>query len=601
MSDFNDFNNPQVANLPKHLRQFIVAQQYENYTPIDQAVWRYVMRQNYSYLKQVAYYPYIKGLNSAGLSIEYIPRLQTMNDHLGKIGWGAVTVDGFIPPAAFMEYQAYRVLVIAADIRHINHIEYTPAPDIIHESAGHAPIIADKDYNSYLSYFGSIGAKAMFSSKDFQLYEAIRKLSILKEAANTAEAEIRKAERHLQRVSEDMGEPSEMALLGRLHWWTVEYGLIGTLEKPKIYGAGLLSSIGESASCMQENVKKLWYNKYTVNYPYDITKTQPQLFVTETFQNLIDVLEEFADTMAFRRGGSEGLIKAIECKNPATALYSSGLQVTGVFTDLGLDKSDELTFIKTTGPSALSLNGRQLEGHGKEYHSSGFSSPVGKLKGRNTMLEDFNEHELAEMGLFIGGRAQLIFESGIELEGNVQTILKPGDKILLITFDDCRVIEKNGNVLFMPEWGTYDMAVGASILSVFNGAADKDSYEEITQISKQQTNHHVYDEKTIELHRIYATIRSIREGIDSIDELPALFHTVKKNHRQDWLAALEILEIVHHKIVLPSLKKELTIYLELKAINEKDYTKLINDGLHVIANPVSQLITLKDDNSNTAD
>ncbi|MBC7567950.1 MAG: aromatic amino acid hydroxylase [Pedobacter sp.] len=601
MSDFNDFNNPQVANLPKHLRQFIVAQQYENYTPIDQAVWRYVMRQNYSYLKQVAYYPYIKGLNSAGLSIEYIPRLQTMNDHLGKIGWGAVTVDGFIPPAAFMEYQAYRVLVIAADIRHINHIEYTPAPDIIHESAGHAPIIADKDYNSYLSYFGSIGAKAMFSSKDFQLYEAIRKLSILKEAANTAEAEIRKAERHLQRVSEDMGEPSEMALLGRLHWWTVEYGLIGTLEEPKIYGAGLLSSIGESASCMQENVKKLWYNKYTVNYPYDITKTQPQLFVTETFQNLIDVLEEFADTMAFRRGGSEGLIKAIECKNPATALYSSGLQVTGVFTDLGLDKSDELTFIKTTGPSALSLNGRQLEGHGKEYHSSGFSSPVGKLKGRNTMLEDFNEHELAEMGLVIGGRAQLIFESGIELEGNVQTILKPGDKILLITFDECRVVEKNGNVLFMPEWGTYDMAVGASILSVFNGAADKDSYEEITQISKQQTNHHGYDEKTTDLHRIYATIRSIREGIDSINELPALFHAVKKNHRQDWLAALEILEIVHHKIVLPSLKKELTIYLELKATNEKDYTKLINDGLHVITNPVSQLITLRDDHSNTAD
>lgn len=601
MSDFNDFNNPQVANLPKHLRQFIVAQQYENYTPIDQAVWRYVMRQNYSYLKQVAYYPYIKGLNSAGLSIEYIPRLQTMNDHLGKIGWGAVTVDGFIPPAAFMEYQAYRVLVIAADIRHINHIEYTPAPDIIHESAGHAPIIADKDYNSYLSYFGSIGAKAMFSSKDFQLYEAIRKLSILKEAANTAEAEIRKAERHLQRVSEDMGEPSEMALLGRLHWWTVEYGLIGTLEEPKIYGAGLLSSIGESASCMQENVKKLWYNKYTVNYPYDITKTQPQLFVTETFQNLIDVLEEFADTMAFRRGGSEGLIKAIECKNPATALYSSGLQVTGVFTDLGLDKSDELTFIKTTGPSALSLNGRQLEGHGKEYHSSGFSSPVGKLKGRNTMLEDFNEHELAEMGLVIGGRAQLIFESGIELEGNVQTILKPGDKILLITFDECRVVEKNGNVLFMPEWGTYDMAVGASILSVFNGAADKDSYEEITQISKQQTKHHGYDEKTTDLHRIYATIRSIREGIDSINELPALFHAVKKTHRQDWLAALEILEIVHHKIVLPSLKKELTIYLELKATNEKDYTKLINDGLHVITNPVSQLITLRDDHSNTAD
>ena len=283
MSDFNDFNNDQVAKLPKHLRQFIVEQHYEKYTPIDQAVWRYVMRQNYSYLKSVAYYPYIKGLQRAGLSIEYIPNLQTMNDNLGKIGWGAVTVDGFIPPAAFMEYQAYRVLVIAADIRQINHIEYTPAPDIIHESAGHAPIIADTDYNNYLSYFGSIGAKAMFSSKDFELYEAIRKLSILKEAVNGDEEEIALAEKTLRKVADNMGEPSEMALLGRLHWWTVEYGLIGTLENPKIYGAGLLSSIGESATCMNPEVKKLWYNLDTINYQYDITKQQPQLFVTETF------------------------------------------------------------------------------------------------------------------------------------------------------------------------------------------------------------------------------------------------------------------------------------------------------------------------------
>jgi phenylalanine-4-hydroxylase len=597
MSNFNDFNNPQVANLPRHLRQFIVAQHYENYTPIDQAVWRYVMRQNYSYLKQVAYYPYIKGLNRAGLSIEHIPHLQTMNDHLGKIGWGAVTVDGFIPPAAFMEYQAYRVLVIAADIRQINHIDYTPAPDIIHESAGHAPIIADTDYNNYLSYFGSIGAKAMFSSKDFELYEAIRKLSILKEAAGTLASDLKKAERHLQRVSEDMGEPSEMALLGRLHWWTVEYGLIGNLEHPKIYGAGLLSSIGESASCMQKSVKKLWYNKYTVNYPYDITKTQPQLFVTETFQNLIDVLEEFADTMAFRRGGSEGLIKAIECKNPATAVYSSGLQVTGIFTDLGLNESDELTFLKTTGPSALAFNGKQLEGHGKEYHKDGFSSPVGKLKGTSTPTEDFTDQDLAVWKLIKGEQTELIFESGIMLTGTVTEILKSENKVIILSFEDCLVKEKNGNILFKPEWGTYDMAVGERIVSVFNGAADKDAYEEITHISKQQTRHHVYDDKTLELHQIYAKVRAIREGLEDTDALPSLFDTLKKNHRQDWLAPLEILEIVHHNDILPAFKKEVEIYLELKSANEKDHTKLINDGLHVIANPVSQLITLEDEHS----
>ena len=239
MSHFNDFNNPQVAALPGHLKQFIVDQHYEHYTPIDHAVWRYVMRQNYSYLKDVAYYPYIPGLTKAGLTIERIPNLQEMNDALAKIGWGAVTVDGFIPPAAFMEYQACRVLVIAADIRQSRHIEYTPAPDIIHESAGHAPIIADKDYHEYLSYFGSIGAKAMFSAQDFELYEAIRALSILKEMPDADPEQIKKAEELLAYRQENTGDPSEMALLSRLHWWTVEYGLIGTLENPENIWGGL--------------------------------------------------------------------------------------------------------------------------------------------------------------------------------------------------------------------------------------------------------------------------------------------------------------------------------------------------------------------------
>jgi phenylalanine-4-hydroxylase len=594
MSDFNDFNNPQVAKLPRHLRQFIVDQNYEKYTPVDQAVWRYVMRQNYSYLKDVAYYPYIKGLQRAGLSIEYIPDLQTMNDNLGKLGWGAVTVDGFIPPAAFMEYQAYRVLVIAADIRQINHIEYTPAPDIIHESAGHAPIIADADYNSYLSYIGSIGAKAMFSAKDFELYEAIRALSILKEAVEVPEYEIAKAEQHLQQIADNMGEPSEMALLSRLHWWTVEYGLIGSLSDPKIYGAGLLSSIGESASCMQHTVKKIPYTIDTINYAYDITKTQPQLFVTETFQNLIDVLEQFADTMAFRKGGTESIIKAMESRNPATAVYSSGLQVTGVFSDMGMNQRDELTFIKTTGPSALAVGDKQLEGHSKRYHKDGFSSPVGKLKDTVIPLEDFNDDDLRAIAVEEGKTASLIFDSGILVNGTVKSVERAADKIILIAFDNCTVKESNGNILFQPEWGTYDMAVGEKIISVFNGAADKDAYDEITHISEKQTVKVVYDLSTTELHQIYKKVRLIREKHEDHQQLPDLFGQLKTAYRQDWLCALEILEILHYTSAYPELEKEVRIYLEMKASNEPDHKKLINDGLHVIANPVTQLITEED-------
>ncbi|WP_316849593.1 aromatic amino acid hydroxylase [Pedobacter agri] len=590
MSHFNDFNNAQVAKLPRHLKQFIVAQNYEKYTPTDQAVWRYVMRQNYSYLKNVAYYPYIKGLQRAGLSIEYIPDLQTMNDNLGKIGWGAVTVDGFIPPAAFMEYQAYRVLVIAADIRQINHIEYTPAPDIIHESAGHAPIIADTDYNNYLSYFGSIGAKAMFSAKDFELYEAIRRLSILKEAADADDVQIAKAEKELRYINENMGEPSEMALLGRLHWWTVEYGLIGSLENPKIYGAGLLSSIGESATCMQPEVEKLWYNIDTINYAYDITQPQPQLFVTETFQNLIDVLEQFANTMAFRVGGAESVMKAIACKNVATAVYSSGLQVSGVFTDIGIAANDDLTFIKTTGPSALAVNGKQLEGHGKNYHQDGFSSPVGKLKDAMKPLEDYAEAEMIALGCFADNHTKLVFESGITVKGNVADVIRVNEKVILIVFRDCTVTESNGNILFKPEWGNYDMAVGEKIVSVFNGAADKDAFEEITLISQEKTHAITYDEKTVKLHQLYKSVRQIRDSGEHLDQLPEIFNQLKNNFRYDWLCALEILEIVYHKKIYHQLEKEVQIYLELKANREADHHKLIHDGLHVIKNPVSQLI-----------
>jgi len=594
MSDFNDFNNPQVAKLPKHLRQFIVDQNYVKYTPVDQAVWRYVMRQNYSYLKDVAHYPYIKGLQRAGLSIEYIPDLQTMNDNLAKLGWGAVTVDGFIPPAAFMEYQAYHVLVIAADIRQINHIEYTPAPDIIHESAGHAPIIADADYNSYLSYIGSIGSKAMFSAKDFELYEAIRHLSILKEAVKVPEYEIAKAEENLKQISDNMGDPSEMALLSRLHWWTVEYGLIGSLKDPKIYGAGLLSSIGESASCMMDSVKKIPYTIDTINYAYDITKTQPQLFVTETFQNLIDVLETFADTMAFRKGGAESLIKAIASRNPATAVYSSGLQVTGIFSDMGLSGSDELTFIKTTGPSALAIDSKQLEGHGKFYHKDGFSSPVGKLKDNVNALEDFSKEELNAFGITVGNHAILLFDSGIHVSGTVTEIKKHENKIILIVFEDCTVKENNGNVLFQPEWGMYDMAVGEKIVSVFNGAADKEAYEEITHISEKHTEKVVYSASTQKLHDIYKTVRAIREDNQGHEQLPELFGILKTSYRHDWLCALEILEILHYTGTYPQLEKEVRIYLEMKSSNEPDHKKLIDDGLHVIANPVTQLITEED-------
>jgi phenylalanine-4-hydroxylase len=590
MTAFNDFNNPQVKKLPEHLKQFIVEQHYEHYTAVDHAVWRYVMRQNYSYLKDIAYYPYIPGLEAAGLTIEKIPDLQVMNDALKKIGWGAVTVDGFIPPAAFMEYQSYRVLVIAADIRQLHHIEYTPAPDIIHESAGHAPIIADKDYHQYLSYFGSIGAKAMYSSKDFELYEAIRELSILKEMHDPDPAALRKAEKKISFCQKNIGEPSEMALLSRLHWWTVEYGLIGTLDNPKIYGAGLLSSIGESKSCMDPKVKKRWYTAEAINFPFDITQPQPQLFVTPNFQNLINVLEEFANTMAFRRGGSESILKAIECRNICTAVYSSGLQVSGIFSDMAMGTKDELYFIKTSGASALSYENKQLKGHGKQKHSHGFSSPVGRLKNLDRALENANDEELELLGIIPGNNVSLNFCSGLILEGTVKLVERRNSKIILISFSDCGLKNEQGELFFDPSWGVYDMAVGEEVVSVYCGAADKDAFEEIAPKALSETHHSVYDAKTKHYHSLFHIVRSCRETHKGLEELKVVWNSLKQNYREDWLCAMEILEILELENYDAALAREIRIDLEMKASNEPELHKLIHNGFHLISSAQLQLI-----------
>src|ERR1041385_2029113 len=352
-------DNAAVAATPKHLLQFAVDQRYDDYTPVDHAVWRFIMRQNIFFLREYAHKVYFQGLLDTGISFERIPRIQEMNDILAKIEWGAVAVDGFIPPAAFMEFQAYKVLVIACDMRQIHHIEYTPAPDIVHEAAGHAPIIVDREYSDYLQRFGEVGAKAMQSRKDFELYESIRHLSILKELPNSKEEEVAAAKKEVEQRFANLGDPSEMALLSRLHWWTVEYGLIGTLENPKIYGAGLLSSIGESVSCLESNVKKIWYSIEAANQPFDITTKQPQLFVCRDFQHLSDVLEEFASKMAFMVGGLEGINKAIDCRNVATCQYSSGLQVTGVFDEVIVDANQTPIYLHAKGPCALALKDRE--------------------------------------------------------------------------------------------------------------------------------------------------------------------------------------------------------------------------------------------------
>ena len=509
--DTSIVSNSLLDKLPAHLKQFIKPQNYDDYSPINQAVWRYVMRKNVDYLSKVAHESYIEGLAKTGISIDHIPSMYGMNRILQEIGWAAVAVDGFIPPNAFMEFQAYNVLVIASDIRQLDHIQYTPAPDIIHEGAGHAPIIANPEYAEYLRRFGEIGSKAISSKIDYEMYEAIRLLSILKEAEGTPQAAIDAAEKRVLELQENIGELSEMAKIRNLHWWTVEYGLIGAVQSPKIYGAGLLSSIGESEWCMTNQVKKIPYDISAADMSFDITKPQPQLFVTPDFAHLSLVLEEFANKMALRTGGLSGLKKLLDSASLGTIELSTGLQISGVFSHV-IAHEGKPVYIQTKGQTALAYRNKELVGHGVEYHAEGFGSPIGKLKGINLAIEDMSPRDLRAYDIYETERVHLEFEGDIHVSGEIITGTRNlQGEIMIIKLKNC-IVKHGEKVLFQPEWGVYDMAIGKKVVSAFSGPADINSFNLISHVSESQTIKHQKDEKQLELEKIYKNIRLYREG-----------------------------------------------------------------------------------------
>ncbi len=572
-------SNEVLEKLPRHLMDLVIEQPYNEYTAQDHAVWRYVMRRNIDYLSKVAYGSYARGLKQTGISIDRIPHMYGMNRILKDIGWAAVAVDGFIPPSGFMEFQAYKVLVIAADIRPIDQIEYTPAPDIIHEAAGHAPIIAHDEYAEYLRYFGEIGSKAFSSAKDYEVYEAIRHLSILKADPYTKASSIEKAEKELDELEKTHGLPSEMSHIRNLHWWTVEYGLIGDLENPKIYGAGLLSSIGESYSALQADVRKITYSVDAARQGFDITTRQPQLFVTPDFKTLMSVLDEYANTMALRVGGIEGILKAIDSNNTGTCTYSSGLQVSGTFTDIIINQ-EQAVHLKTTGPTSLAYNNKQLDGHGKQYHSHGFGSPVGRFKATVKAPELLSDDELEIIGIKQGEYSEIEFESGLKVKGQLINILRKDGKILLMTFKECTATFRD-KALFEPDWGIFDMAVGESIVSAFSGPADPDAYELRFPVPKEKTHKIIHSESNIQLHRIYDRIREVREQKADMSQLQQIWDQLESNFPDEWLALLEMLEIINSQKQLNGLSEKIKARLDQLA-RKPEYKDLINNGMPLI-------------------
>lgn len=375
--------------VPAHLRRFVVEQDYGQYDEIDQAVWRFVLLQMYGRLKRSAHPAYAEGLGQTGISVERIPSIQQMDECLGRFGWGAVCVNGFIPPRAFQEFQAEGILPISADIRTVEHLVYTPAPDIIHEAAGHAPILPDPEYGDYVRRIGRAGALAFSLPEDERVYRAVFALSEMKEDPAATPEQIALSEHALESALAGATRVSEVARLSRLYWWTAEYGLVGTVRDYRLYGAGLLSSLGESYFCHEPNVEKIPLSAACVDVAYDITRPQPRLFVARDFAQLGEVLDEVTRDLAVNVGGLRALQVATESRELASVELDSGVAIIGVLDGVELT-GGEPSVLRFVGPVGICAGGRLLTEHGPSDHADGLTVVLGRSSA------GIARHELTE-------------------------------------------------------------------------------------------------------------------------------------------------------------------------------------------------------------
>jgi phenylalanine-4-hydroxylase len=545
-----------VKDIPKHLKRFTLDQDYKLYTPIDHAGWRFIMNLSKDFFKDHAHSKYLSGLPATGVSTDEIPRIEVMDKCLKKLGWRAAVVSGFIPPAIFLEFLSLGILPIACDMRNFGHLHYTPAPDIVHEAAGHAPILADPEFANYIRKYGEVSQKVIFSSEDLAVYNAIRKLSDVKENPTSNEQEIAVAAHELEEAVSKVSFVSEATQLSRMAWWTIEYGLIGTMENPLIYGAGLLSSMGESYDCFFKNVKRVPLTIDCINVSYDITKPQPQLFVTPNFQHLVDVLEEFSQMMAYRLSPEKGLKKALQARTVTTTEWENGLQVSGILGNVSFDDWMRPSILKWKGYCQFSSGGKELKGFGAKRFKEGLTVFTGPLRPQSAV--QFKKSKL-------GSKPQLTleFESGAKISGKVSELVRVQKSIKGLFFSKAIINgEAKENILYV---------ISDRIATVFGEAADRGAFYDVVPFMhepnhSQKTN---LTPKNRDLNQLFAKARALRDSRPNGKagaKIEEIHNELAKNYPNEWLLRIELLEMavpvdstLTHKIAeeLRSIQKQM--------------------------------------------
>jgi phenylalanine-4-hydroxylase len=226
---------------------FLIEQDWDAYTAEQHTVWAELVQRRMPQLREHACREYLDGFEQIGLREDRLPNLKAVSARLApRTGWQSTPVSGFLPPDAFFEMLAARMFPTTTWLRARDAMEYTPEPDIFHDVFGHVPMHAHPVFGNFLQHYGKLCAGMM-------------------------------------------AEPVALERMGRLFWFTVEFGLIRQDGEIKVYGSGLISSHGECTRVLAGGCEVRDFDlDQVLDQEFDTGAMQPVLYAVESFDQIYE-------------------------------------------------------------------------------------------------------------------------------------------------------------------------------------------------------------------------------------------------------------------------------------------------------------------------
>ncbi|MDN4164865.1 phenylalanine 4-monooxygenase [Cytophagales bacterium LB-30] len=231
-------------------------QQYENYTPEDQQVWRILFERQIKNLPKAATKEYLQGIERIRFSADAIPNFEITNALLlDMTGWQLAVVPGIVDDATFFQLMANKHFPATTWLRTMQQLDYLEEPDMFHDVFAHVPLLTNQHFVDFL--------------------EALSKIAL----------------KHIS-------DPYAIELISRIYWFTIEFGLIREEGEVRIYGAGILSSAGETQFCLSEEPAHFEYDVAKIMHTaYWKDKFQDKYFIIESYEQLYHSIAEIEQVL----------------------------------------------------------------------------------------------------------------------------------------------------------------------------------------------------------------------------------------------------------------------------------------------------------------